>query len=182
MPNVEPPPPTVPRSHPQIYLARNGRKKGPYSEKQIVKGVKRGRYGAEDLAWREGLEEWVPLSQAAPYSLPEPVRLSARVTELHAIAAHHRPILWIVAGMFFAFAFPPALIALFVAGPIYSYRLARALRSPFPSVYAALAWMPFLGLLPLLALDRTATRTLQQAGIRVGWVGARWSDLRRLQG
>jgi hypothetical protein len=45
-----------------IYLLKNGEKQGPY-EKSIVAGwLINGTCSPQDLAWRDGMKEWQPLS------------------------------------------------------------------------------------------------------------------------
>lgn len=56
----------------QIHIAKNGQKMGPYSEAQVREMLAAGSIAGTDLAWHEGLADWVPLSSlfggAAPIS------------------------------------------------------------------------------------------------------------------
>ena len=45
----------------QIFISRNGEQYGPYDEGQLGQMMQSGNLVAEDLAWYEGLSEWVPL-------------------------------------------------------------------------------------------------------------------------
>jgi uncharacterized RDD family membrane protein YckC len=49
-----------------LYIARDGKQYGPYSEEQVQSMLAAGQVMPQDLAWREGLESWVPLSQLLP--------------------------------------------------------------------------------------------------------------------
>ena len=47
----------------QVYINRAGQQFGPYSMEQVTQGLTEGSLVATDLAWHEGADEWVPLSQ-----------------------------------------------------------------------------------------------------------------------
>ena len=47
----------------QVYINRAGQQFGPYSMEQVTQGLAEGSLVATDLAWHEGADEWVPLSQ-----------------------------------------------------------------------------------------------------------------------
>ena len=59
------------------------------------------------------------------------------------------------------------------------YRFARALSIGIVGsiLYTAVMFIPFIALICLLVLNRQATRILKDAGIRVGLMGAKTSDL-----
>ena len=72
----------------QIYVTRNGQQFGPYSEQEAMQYIGTGELSASDLAWCDGMPEWVPLSeiifsirQAVRPSPPQPVGLGARKTK-----------------------------------------------------------------------------------------------------
>lgn len=46
----------------QFFIARNGKKHGPYSEEKIAKNIKAGKLLASDLVWQSGMKSWVQLS------------------------------------------------------------------------------------------------------------------------
>jgi len=46
-----------------IYIHKNDQQIGPYSETQIAEAVSSGQISLEDLAWKEGLTEWVRLGE-----------------------------------------------------------------------------------------------------------------------
>jgi len=71
-------------------LSRNGTTLGAFSENELREGVGAGRFIAQDLAWREGMEQWqslaavlklpgsavpppLPVNQASPFPAPPPV-------------------------------------------------------------------------------------------------------------
>ena len=45
-----------------IYIHKNDQQLGPFDEAQIWEGLRNGEFTSEDLAWHEGLPEWVQLS------------------------------------------------------------------------------------------------------------------------
>ena len=48
----------------QWYVGRNGQKAGPYTTEQLKQMAAAGQLVPTDLLWKQGLEQWVPLSQA----------------------------------------------------------------------------------------------------------------------
>ena len=49
-----------------IHLARNQQTLGSFGEEEVREGIRTGRFSAQDLAWREGMETWQPLGEMAP--------------------------------------------------------------------------------------------------------------------
>lgn len=45
-----------------VYLLYNNEKYGPYEESMVAEWLMSGRCSPNDLAWREGMENWRPLS------------------------------------------------------------------------------------------------------------------------
>ena len=45
-----------------IYIHKNDQQLGPFDEAQIWEGLRNGEFTSENLAWHEGLPEWVQLS------------------------------------------------------------------------------------------------------------------------
>lgn len=52
----------------QIHVARNSTPLGVYTQVEVMDALKEGRLLLTDLAWREGMSTWVPLSQWAEFS------------------------------------------------------------------------------------------------------------------
>ena len=46
----------------EIYLTRDGQQYGPYSPEQLKVSLSEGTVNPSDLAWHEGMTDWVPLS------------------------------------------------------------------------------------------------------------------------
>ena len=46
-----------------VHIERNGERYGPYNQQDINTYLKNGTLLLTDLAWHEGLSDWVPLSQ-----------------------------------------------------------------------------------------------------------------------
>jgi len=64
-----------------IHIGRAGAKLGSFSEFEARQGLKSGRFLPTDLGWKEGMENWAPLSQfpelaPTPPPLPEPPELN----------------------------------------------------------------------------------------------------------
>ncbi|MBI3884512.1 MAG: RDD family protein [Opitutae bacterium] len=47
----------------QIFVARNGTREGPYSREEVMGKFAAGTLGGADLAWFEGIPDWIPLAQ-----------------------------------------------------------------------------------------------------------------------
>jgi thiol-disulfide isomerase/thioredoxin len=47
---------------PEIYLIRNGKRVGPYTSGAVRSFLATSSISANDLAWHEGLEDWVPVA------------------------------------------------------------------------------------------------------------------------
>ena len=45
----------------QIHIARNSAQLGVFSPEDVVAGLSSGRFHATDLAWRDGMQTWMPL-------------------------------------------------------------------------------------------------------------------------
>lgn len=53
-----------------IWIGQEGKKYGPYSADDVRHWVAEGRFGADTVAWREGLPDWVPLATLLARSAP----------------------------------------------------------------------------------------------------------------
>lgn len=56
----------------EIWIGRNGERHGPYKEDDVRAWLKIGQVSGSDLAWREGLADWQPLSVLFPDAMPDP--------------------------------------------------------------------------------------------------------------
>ncbi len=45
------------------YIAQQGQQQGPFSSTHIIHGLQTGTYTPETLAWRQGFQDWTPISQ-----------------------------------------------------------------------------------------------------------------------
>jgi uncharacterized RDD family membrane protein YckC len=50
----------------EIWIGRNGERHGPYKEEDVRAWLRSGQVSGNDLAWREGLADWQPLSVLFP--------------------------------------------------------------------------------------------------------------------
>jgi hypothetical protein len=55
-----------------IHVNRAGTSLGTFSEDEIREGLRSGRFAATDLAWREGMGSWQPLSAFAEFATETP--------------------------------------------------------------------------------------------------------------
>ncbi len=67
----------------QWYYAQNGSQKGPISEAEMLGKVRSGELGPNDMCWREGMQDWLPISRveslsiiAAPMGVPNAAEAS----------------------------------------------------------------------------------------------------------
>src|SRR5947209_13884764 len=51
-----------------IHVNRGATSLGVFSEEQIREGLRTGRFASSDIAWREGMPNWQPLSQFAEFA------------------------------------------------------------------------------------------------------------------
>ena len=51
-----------------IHISRSGATLGTFSEEDVREGLRTGRFIGTDLAWREGMPTWQPLSQFAEFA------------------------------------------------------------------------------------------------------------------
>ncbi|MGV3534147.1 MAG: GYF domain-containing protein, partial [Chthoniobacteraceae bacterium] len=54
----------------EIYILRDGKEAGPYSEEDTQRMLKQGDVRITDLAWKKGMQEWIPLHSVL-YPAPE---------------------------------------------------------------------------------------------------------------
>jgi|GEM_PF-377805 len=76
-----------------IYIAKNNQQTGPFTEEQIIAGVKEKLFFPTDLAWQEGMAGWQPLSSVLPAAFGNVVPPSLPAVQLNpaAIAALTNP-------------------------------------------------------------------------------------------
>jgi len=66
----------------QIHISRGEDSSGPFTLEQVRDYLAEGILLPDDLAWHEGLENWIPLSQlVAPPVAPQPVAAIPAVPE-----------------------------------------------------------------------------------------------------
>jgi len=58
----------------QIHISKNGKQSGPYSESQVRDMLDSGMLSRSDLAWHEGITDWMPLQSVLSITSPPPVR------------------------------------------------------------------------------------------------------------
>jgi Zn-dependent protease len=74
-----------------IYITRNGQKYGPYSLTEAQEHVRSGNLTMSDLAWHEGLPNWIPLNQIPGFTFVRPAAPVAPVATTTPEALHRSP-------------------------------------------------------------------------------------------
>jgi general secretion pathway protein G len=83
-----------------IHLYRGAKSLGIFSEEEVRNGLLDGRFAFSDIAWREGMANWQPISQfpefTPPVPLPQPASrsLDLSVTETTAVAKTDPLAIW----------------------------------------------------------------------------------------
>ena len=60
------------------YLSQNNERVGPFEDAHVVASLASGKYSPEDLGWREGMLEWVPLRTLFPSAVAQPPPLPVK--------------------------------------------------------------------------------------------------------
>ena len=60
-----------------IYILRNGNQTGPFADEYIKDCIRSGSFTSSDLAWKEGLTEWVALGSLFPEMFPPQPQIPA---------------------------------------------------------------------------------------------------------
>ena len=60
------------------YLSQKDEKVGPFEDAHILASLASGKCSPEDLAWREGMLEWVPLRTLFPHAVAQPPPLPVK--------------------------------------------------------------------------------------------------------
>jgi len=74
-----------------IYITRNGQRYGPYSLTEAQEHVRSGSLAMSDLAWQEGLPNWIPLNQVPGFTFVRPAAPVAPVATTTPEAIHRSP-------------------------------------------------------------------------------------------
>jgi uncharacterized RDD family membrane protein YckC len=57
----------------KYYIGKDGRQLGPYEAAQVREQLALGTLSPDDLVWRQGLPDWVPLHREFPSATPPPI-------------------------------------------------------------------------------------------------------------
>jgi hypothetical protein len=172
-----------------IFIFKNGRKHGPFSDGDVHAFLKSGRLSPADLAWWPGCARWTPLSQlpksgsssaGVSPAIPPPLPGAFSDAEILRIAEKQKAIIWVVLASLLAVFIRPALIVTGILSAVFMYQLARAVRKS-GWAFAMGALIPLVGTVALLVVNSEATAALRSRGIRVGLMGANRDDLDRLR-
>ena len=76
----------------RFYVVQSGRQQGPYAPNVLRELVAAGFVSAEDLAWKEGLQDWVPLARLVPdLAAPSFAAISRGQSQFHHSPFKHDP-------------------------------------------------------------------------------------------
>lgn len=178
----------------QIYVTKDGEQYGPFDEAEISEQLKSGRFNSTDLAWREGIPEWIPISNLTPSKalpagmppLPSQNRVNAGSArkftdaEILEIAKEQKAVIWIIVASLVTVFFPLAAIATGILSSVFIYRFARAVGSSVAWLYGLFGLVPLLGILGLLTINSRAMAALTGRGLRVGFFGVDTNELAQL--
>jgi len=81
-----------------IYITKNGQQLGPYSMAEVQNLLRSGTLDITELAWQEGLPDWVPLHQIpgfvfVPPAPPAPPVATTTPEETHRLPAQNKSLL-----------------------------------------------------------------------------------------
>ena len=100
--------------------------------------------------------------------------------QLREIAAAQKWLLLSLLATFFIFALPLLALPVWIFQVMMVYQMAWALKIDKAVVWTLGALIPIMGILILLHMERRATRILMAAGVRVGLLGAKATDILNL--
>lgn len=60
------------------YLSQKNEKAGPFEDAEILASLASGKCSPDDLAWREGMLEWVPVRTLFPTAVAQPPPLPVK--------------------------------------------------------------------------------------------------------
>ena len=75
----------------EIYIHRDGQQQGPYTLEQVNTFLAEGSLQATDLAFHEGLADWVPLSQVSGVVVPGATHIEPQEPETASVVAGPAP-------------------------------------------------------------------------------------------
>jgi hypothetical protein len=145
-----------------IWVGQSGRKYGPYRESIVRAWLAEGKFAANALAWRVGMDSWAPLSQLFPtepvaaepfvpattiITAPPPVTVPA-IEDIEAIAMAHRLRTPPPPALHWTLVFLLSLLTLGLFAVAWSYAQARWVRRLDPRSHAR--WLLTLSLLVLV--------------------------------
>ena len=61
------------RDNSTIYVSRDKRQQGPYSEEEVRRKISNGELASSDLGWQQGLANWTSLSELLRIKAPPPI-------------------------------------------------------------------------------------------------------------
>lgn len=144
----------------QFLISQNGTQIGPFSEAEVRAKLANGELAGADLAWREGLEEWQPLSVLLGSATTRPAPRSN--VSLHEGGTSGMAIGSLICGFFGFVLFFPALVAV-ILGHISLAQISRSEGSLHGRGMAIAGLiMGYLGLIFMALVAVPAINTVQQ--------------------
>lgn len=106
-----------------IYIHKNEQQLGPFDDSQISDALNNGEFSVEDLAWKEGLTEWVRLEDLLqkPQHTP-PIPKTPTIPNLPVVQTNVKQVVVIVGWVCFALGLATMLLsiwAFFIYAPLF---------------------------------------------------------------
>jgi len=175
-----------------IHINKNGQKLGPFSLEEVNKKIKEGLLNSSDLAWQEGLPDWLPLSRIEGIEIqvaqgsPPPVNSDIKSTaesnnesnQTLNIAKAQKGILWCILANFLCYFIPFGFLIVLPFQIYYIYKLAQELECNTPILWCIGMLIPLFSLILLFILSQKATGHLQREGFKIGLMGANLDKVR----
>jgi len=125
-----------------IYINRNNKQEGPYSEEEVRRKISNGELSLTDLGWREGLSNWTRLEQLLGTKVPPPLPTSASPPPLP-VAVAPGPIQPSAATAKRNTLLMFLVCALGLLGAFFDLSLGRAIQGKIDSLHADISSVPW---------------------------------------
>lgn len=122
----------------ELYIARNEEKLGPFPVAEVQKMIASNKVQPTDLAWHEGLADWMPLYQVPGFSIHATAPASKRTEPDEALPPAQRTA-WVWVICLLNFITTPFHLGSLAMIPVYQsgqYPLPAALSEYFQSIHA----------------------------------------------
>ncbi len=66
-----------------LFFNKDGKQLGPFGQNEVLEMLKNGKVSAQDLAWKEGTADWLPLYKLIKISSPPPIKKDLSPSQPH---------------------------------------------------------------------------------------------------